>query len=98
MRLPKSYLLLLFIIFLAFLLRVDRLDYFSLRGDESFTVLFVQKPLAQMWAETLTVEPNPPLVYFLLRWWIDLAGASEFVTRYFSLFFGVLCIPLIYRV
>lgn len=60
MRFPKSYLLVLALILLAFALRVYRLDAFSLRGDESFTVLFVQKPLAQMWHETLTVEPNPP--------------------------------------
>ncbi|HEX7587030.1 MAG TPA: hypothetical protein VF478_01825, partial [Anaerolineae bacterium] len=29
--------------------------------------------------------------------WIALVGAGEFVTRYFSAFFGVLCVPLLYR-
>src|SRR5581483_6356156 len=67
------------------------------RGDESFTVLFVQKPLAQMWEETLSVEPNPPLLYILLRGWIGSAGNGEFATRFFSAFFGVLCVPLAYR-
>ena len=61
----------------AFALRAYRLDFFSLRGDESFTVLFVQKPFAQMWYETLTVEPNPPLLYLMLRAWIALAGAVD---------------------
>jgi 4-amino-4-deoxy-L-arabinose transferase-like glycosyltransferase len=97
MRFSKSLLVVLLLMLAAFALRVYRLDFFSLRGDESFTVLFVQKPLAQMWEETLTVEPNPPLLYFALRGWIDLAGDSEFVTRFFSVFFGVLCIPLVYR-
>ncbi len=97
MRFPKSYLVLLLIILFAFALRIYQLDFFSLRGDESFTVLFVQKPFAQMWHETLTVEPNPPLMYLMLRGWIAAAGASEFPTRFFSLFFGVLCVPLIYR-
>ena len=73
------------------------LDHFSLRGDESFTVLFVLKPFAQMWNEIRTVEPNPPLMYLLLRGWIALAGASEFATRFFSVSWGVLCVPLIYR-
>lgn len=96
-RFFKRYGWLLLIVLGAFALRAYRLDFFSLRGDESFTVLFVQKPLAQMWQETLTIEPNPPLLYFLLRGWIALAGESEFATRFFSLFFGVLCVPLAYR-
>lgn len=96
MRFSKSRVLVLLLVLLAFALRLYQLDFFSLRGDESFTVLFVQKPLAQMWQETLTIEPNPPLLYFLLRGWIVVAGASEFATRFFSLFFGVLCIPLTY--
>lgn len=93
----REYWLLLLLLLAAFALRVYRLDYFSLRGDESFTVLFVLKPFAQMWNEILTVEPNPPLLYLALRGWIGLAGASEFATRYFSVFFGVLCVALIYR-
>lgn len=97
MRFPKTYVVVVLLALLAFALRMYRLDFFSLRGDEAFTVLFVQKPLAQMWQETLTVEPNPPLLYFLLRGWIEVTGDSEFVTRFFSLFFGVLSVPLIYR-
>lgn len=97
MKISRTFLLLLGILLLAFALRMFRLDFFSLRGDEAFTVLFVQKPLAQMWHETLTVEPNPPLLYFALRGWIAFAGDGEFATRFFSAFFGVLCVPLIYR-
>lgn len=91
---PVSVLLLTLV---AFALRIYMLDYFSLRGDESFTVLFVQKPFAEMWNEIRTVEPNPPLMYLLLRGWVGLAGAGEFATRFFSVFWGVLCVPLIYR-
>lgn len=97
MKIPRTYLLLFGILLVAFALRMFRLDYFSLRGDEAFTVLFVQKPLAQMWQETLTVEPNPPLLYFALRGWTALAGDGEFAARFFPAFFGMLCVPLIYR-
>lgn len=97
MKISRTFLILSGILLLAFALRMFRLDFFSLRGDESFTVLFVQKPLAQMWQETLTVEPNPPLLYLALRGWIALAGDGEFATRFFSAFFGVLCVPLVYR-
>lgn len=82
---------------IAFILRIYRLDFFSLRGDESFTVVFVQRTWEGLWRGISTIEPNPPLMYLALRVWVSLAGASEFVTRYFSLFFGVLCVPLTYR-
>lgn len=97
MRWNKTRALVLLIVLAALGLRLYRLDFFSLRGDESFTVLFVQKPLAQMWQETLTVEPNPPLLYFLLRGWLAVSGDGEFAARFFSVWFGVLCVPLLFR-
>lgn len=93
----KTLLIILALTLIAFALRVYRLDFFSLRGDESFTVIFVQRTWEGLWRGISTIEPNPPLMYLALRVWIALAGASEFVTRYFSLWFGVLCVPLIYR-
>ncbi len=88
---------LLGLILLAFVVRMYRLDAFALRGDESFTVLFVQRTWEGLWRGISTIEPNPPLMYLALRVWIAVAGASEFVTRYFSVFFGVLGVPLLYR-
>lgn len=82
---------------LAFALRVYRLDFISLRGDEAFTVLFVQRTWEGLWRGISTIEPNPPLLYLALRGWIALVGASEFAARYFSVCFGVLCVPLLYR-
>ena len=81
----------------AFALRVYRLDFVSLRGDEAFTVIFVQRTWEGLWKGISTIEPNPPLMYLALRVWVAVAGASEFATRYFSAFFGVLCVPLLYR-
>lgn len=82
---------------LAFALRVYRLDFVSLRGDEAFTVIFVQRTWEGLWKGISTIEPNPPLMYLALRAWVALAGASEFATRYFSVFFGVLSVPALYR-
>ncbi len=93
----KTWLAILFITLIAFLLRVYRLDFVSLRGDEAFTVIFVQRTWDGLWKGIRTIEPNPPLMYLALRVWIALAGAGELATRYFSAFFGVLCVPLLYR-
>ncbi len=95
--LDKTWLLVLVVTLIAFILRIYRLDFVSLRGDEAFTVIFVQRTWAGLWKGISTIEPNPPLMYLALRIWVALAGASEFVTRYFSAFFGVLCVPLLYR-
>ncbi|MFQ6101532.1 MAG: glycosyltransferase family 39 protein [Anaerolineae bacterium] len=49
-------------------------------------------------AQTLggMLRHNGPLYFFLLRGWVALAGTSEYATRFFSLVFGVLCVPLVY--
>jgi len=93
----KTWLAVLAITFVAFLLRVYRIDFVSLRGDEAFTVIFVQRTWDGLWKGIRTIEPNPPLMYLALRVWIATTGAGEFATRYFSTFFGVLCVPLLYR-
>ena len=84
-------------VFLAFALRLYRLDFLSLRGDESFTMLFVSNPLPQLLEGIRTVEPNPPLYYFLLRGALAIWGRSDFAGRYLSALFGVLAVPWIYR-
>lgn len=94
----KSPLLLLLLVSLAFALRLYHLDFQSLWRDEVDAILFAEKgPLGLLpWF----IEPgqNGPLYYLLLSFWITLVGRSEFSVRFFSLFWGVLLVPLIYQV
>lgn len=85
------------VVLVAFVLRVHRLDTASLRGDESFTVLFSAYPLPELIEGIRSIEPNPPLYYLLLRGAMALWGHSDFVTRFVSVLFGVLAVPLLYR-
>ncbi len=80
----------------ALAMRVYRLDFFALRGDESFTVQFSLLPADELFEGIRSVEPNPPLYYYALQGWMAVAGQGEYATRFFSVFFGVLCVPLIY--
>jgi len=80
----------------ALAIRVYRLDFFALRGDESFTVQFSSLPADALFEGIRSVEPNPPLYYYALRSWMAVAGQGEYATRFFSVFFGVLGVPLVY--
>jgi len=79
---------------LAFGLRVARLDFHPIWFDED---LAYQRATATL-AVSLASMAGSPLYYIFLRGWAELAGASLFALRYFSALWGVLTIPLIYRV
>ena len=88
--------IILLLTLLAFALRLYRLDYQPLRGDESFTIQFSAHSLNWLLPSIANVEPNPPLYYFVLHYWMQALGQSEFITRFLSLVFGALSVPLIY--
>lgn len=100
MRLQKNFfrLVALGVLLLAFLLRLYRLDYQELRGDEAFGYFFVQRTYSGMIEATIELaEPHPVGSYFVLKAWLNLAGDSEFALRFPSAWFGVLAAALTLR-
>ena len=93
--LSNRFWLVLFVL-LAFALRLYRLDFQSLRGDEALSVLYSGRGLAFILDLARKRSAHPPLYYSLLNPWMLLVGRSEFSVRFLSLFFGVLALPLIY--
>jgi uncharacterized membrane protein len=87
----------LLLVLVAFALRVHRLDYQALRGDEAFAYLFAQQPLKEMLPSLATIEPHPPLYYATLHLWTSLLGQGEFAARFLSVLVSILMIPMIYR-
>ena len=85
----------LILLLVAFALRVFRLDFQGLWYDEAFSVYLAHFSLADITART-AADIQPPLYYYLLHFWIVLAGDREFALRFFSLFFGVLTVPLMF--
>jgi len=84
----------LLILLVGFALRLYRLGYQSLWYDETVSVLLARKSLPALTAHTAG-DIHPPLYYYLLHFWIRLAGSSEFSLAFLSLAFGVLLIPLL---
>lgn len=89
----------LVITLLALVLRLYRLGAQSLWYDEGVSVYLARMSLPQLTAWTAD-DIQPPLYYYLLHFWLPLFGqsSSEFVVRFPSLFFGVLTVPLMYKV
>lgn len=81
---------------LTFALRVYHLASQSLWYDEAFSVYLAGMSLPEITSRT-AADIHPPLYYYLLHFWIQLAGTSEFSVRFLSAFFGVLIVPLTYQ-
>ncbi|MBN1580169.1 MAG: glycosyltransferase family 39 protein [Anaerolineae bacterium] len=89
--------MLLFVVLLAFAIRVSGLTAQSMWRDEIDALAFSQAPLSALLGNFSRAGWNGPLFYLLLRPWVAAAGRSEFGLRYFSLWFGVLGVALLYR-
>ncbi len=84
----------LFITWVAFLLRTVNLGMQSLWRDEVDALRFSSWSLADLLAGLFRTGHNGPLFFLFLRLWRNLTGNSEFALRYPSVFFGTLAIPL----
>src|SRR5260221_2097262 len=90
-------LLVALIIGLAFTIRVWNLTKESFWADEGWTMLLAKGPTIPDVVQTMANDQHPPLYFVLMHIWIDLAGNSEFTTRFLSLAWSVLGVALIYR-
>lgn len=96
----RSYarVLLLLILLLSWGLRLWRLDYQELRGDETFGYFFSLRPLEDMVQATIALqEPHPIAGYVLQHHWLAWAGHREFALRFTSVWFGLLAVALLWR-
>jgi 4-amino-4-deoxy-L-arabinose transferase-like glycosyltransferase len=89
---------LLAILLLAFALRMVRLGDLRMWGDEGFSVYSGQRGLYAITFEGKDVDPHPPLYYYLLHFYLPLAGFSELAVRYFSVLFGMATVALMFTV
>jgi len=85
------------LLFLALALRLYRLDYSSLRGDEAFDVLFAAQPVSEIIYQDTINQIYPPFYHTTLHFWMLVAGRSEFAYRFIAVAFGVWLVALTYR-
>jgi 4-amino-4-deoxy-L-arabinose transferase-like glycosyltransferase len=75
--------IMLALMLLAFALRVYRLDYQDLRGDEAATWVYSIRSYAEL-LEIWKVDSHPPLYYSVMHEWFRVAGTTVFAIRYVS--------------
>ncbi|MEK9161909.1 MAG: glycosyltransferase family 39 protein, partial [Chloroflexota bacterium] len=94
----KQFVILLFIIFIAFTLRVHLLGNQELRGDEGFSWNYIQDPIQEIVPRILREgDPQPPIHYWLLWLWVKFTGDSEFAMRAWSTMLSLMLVPLTYH-
>ncbi len=89
----RERMILLVVLLLGFALRLYRLGAYSLWYDETVSALLASKSLGAMWAHTAR-DIHPPLYYALLHFWTAIAGSSDFILAFFSLWFGLALVAL----
>jgi mannosyltransferase len=95
-NLRKVQALLLAIVLLAFALRMVQIGQLRMWGDEGFSVYSANRDLISISFESKDVDPHPPLYYYLLHFYLPIAGFSELSIRFFSVFFGTATVALIF--
>jgi mannosyltransferase len=86
------------LVVVAFTLRMINLERQPLHFDEGINVTFgSHSPLEVLTISRETFDNDPPGHRLPLITWMALAGPTPFSIRYFSVIWGVLLIPLTYR-
>lgn len=92
---PRYVLMALMAIALAF--HSINLSTASYELDEAVHVWYAQMPFADV-VEQASNDPNPPVYNLIISTWVKVFGVSEFSTRFFSVFMGVLGVGLMFLV
>jgi uncharacterized membrane protein len=94
-RLVESSLPEIAVLLVAWGVRLYRLGFQSVWWDEGRNINAAMQPLALI-PHAPGVDIHPPFYFYLLHFWMPMAGRSEFAIRSLSAWLGVLTLPLIY--
>ncbi len=86
----------LLILWLAFGLRLYRLDFQSIWWDEGHSIFVAKHPLPQI-PTIPAMDVHPPAYFALLHEWMNIAGLSEFGLRFLSVLCSMLTVGLLWR-
>ena len=82
------------VVLASFALRIWRLGVPSFWWDDAYSTLVASRPLSEIVSTLAREDFHPPLHYFLLHYWMRVAGLSEFALRFPSVAAGVLAVAV----
>ena len=91
---PRPATWVLFFTLLGFALRVQRLGFQPLWGDEGWSIYFAVQSVPHLLTLT-AIDIHPPLYYLLLKSWLALAGMGPETARLLSAGVGTLLVPAV---
>lgn len=84
----------MFFSLVGFGLRLHRLNFQPLWGDEGWSFYFAMQPVPRLLALT-AIDIHPPFYYLLLKGWLSVAGYGPETARFLSILIGTLLIPVV---
>lgn len=84
----------LFFVLVGFGLRLQKLDFQPLWGDEGWSFYFATQSLPRLLALT-AIDIHPPFYYILLKGWLRIVGLGPEQARFFSVIIGTGLIPVV---
>ncbi len=88
---------LVLLLWLGYALRLYRLDYQSLWGDEVIAAFVAGQDLGGLTLERAQRGNQVPLYYWGLHFWQSWTGEGDFALRFLSLALGMLVVPVLYQ-
>src|SRR5947209_1114710 len=88
--------ILLMIVLLGAAIRLFHLNAQSVWFDEAYSIANSVRPLPELIDELARDLGHPPLHYFVLHYWFQIAGFGAMQARLLTAIFGVVSIPLLY--
>ncbi len=88
--------LLILILLAAWALRLHRLDLQDIWWDEARNIDVATRALTQV-ATAPELDIHPPLYFYGLHFWAAISGVTRFGLRFFSAWFGMLTLALVYQ-
>jgi hypothetical protein len=79
-------------------IRALMLSFKGMWLEETINLWIAGHGLGEIIPWAARINGQPPLYYFLLHIWTAINGASPYYARFFSVFYGALTIPIIYRI
>ena len=83
------------IVLFGIFLRIINLDLDNLFTDEAQSIYYSQYNLKDI-TKFIYYDNHPPLHFYLLHFWMEYFGTTEFAARFLSVIFGVLSIILMF--